>query len=311
MAQTLIEEVFEEIRKINGNFDGTSIPHSDEFLRTTSSSLGVEPELVKTVIRVLIHSHRIFSIEIIHEDTVREIPGVDGYVIAEISVVRRLKNVFQQEMMHAYNVQFSKNYLVHQIIKEIFPVIRSFNGTPLGEAANKAIMLEELERLMEKNYNEYTDDYKEKLFAREISKANLEKLIEKKEKPAKPVAAPKSVVVQKKSAPRATRAMDTKTYGDFLSKKNRYPLSRILNIYGIDFFYKVNLRNYQFVYLKQLISDGQISKRSDLLHLRDMLRTVRANASADKNLGEHLDDIFDLEKAIVHHLYFSGNDAPR
>jgi len=306
MAQSIIDEIFDEIKKINGNNDGTAIPHSDEFLKTSSALLGVNPDLVKKVIQVLVNSHRIFSFEIILEDTMRETPGINGYVVADINVVRRLKNIFQRELMYAYNKQFNKNYLVHQIIKEIFPVIRSFNSTPLGEVANKAIMLDELERLMEKNYNEYTEDYKEKQFKLEISKANLEKLIEKREKTVAPQqAAPE----KKKAEPQTQRAVDTKTYGDFLSKKNNYPLKRILNIYGIDFFYKVNLRNYQFGYLKQLISDGQISKRGDLMHLRDMLRTVRANTGIDRKLGEHMDEIFDLEKAIVHHLYFSGKDS--
>ena len=163
-------------------------------------------------------------------------------MVTDLNIVRRLKNVFQRELMYAYNRQNNKNLLVHQIIKEIFPVMKSFNNTPLGESANKAIMLAELENLMEKNFNEYTEDFKEKQFRIEISQANLEKLIEKKEK-----AAEKAAVVRQEKAeqlPQSLRAVDSKTYGDFISKKNKYPLSRIINIYGIDFFYKVNLRNY-------------------------------------------------------------------
>ena len=307
MAQSIIEEIFEEIKKSNAKNDASAVPHSDDFIKTTSAMLGVNPDLVKKILQVLVRSHRIFAIEIVLEDQLRETPGVDGYVLTDLNIVRRLKNVFQRELMYAYNRQNNKNLLVHQIIKEIFPVIKSFNNTPLGESANKAIMLAELENLMEKNFNEYTEDFKENQFRVEISQANLEKLIEKREKAQEKTAAARQEKAQ--PLPQALRAVDSKTYGDFISKKNKYPLSRIINIYGIDFFYKVNLRNYQFSYLKQVINDRQISKRTDLTHLREMLRVVRSNVSRDAKLKEYLDDIYDLEKAVVHQLYFSGREG--
>jgi hypothetical protein len=307
MAQSIIEEIYDEIKKINARTDATAIPHSDEFIKMTSSMLGVSPDLVKKIMQILVRSHRVFSIEIVLEDQLRETPGVDGYVVADLNILRRLKNVYQRELMYIYNRQNNKNLLVHQIIKEIFPVIKSFNNTPLGENANKAIMLAELENLMEKNFNEYTEDFKENQFRVEISQANLEKLIEKREKPPEKAAAVRQE--KARAAPQALRAVDSKTYGDFISKKNKYPLSRIINIYGIDFFYKVNLRNYQFAYLKQVINDRQILKRMDLTHLRDMLRVVRSNVSRDAKLKEYLDDIYDLEKAVVHQLYFSGKEG--
>ena len=307
MAQSVIEEVFEEIKKENSRNDSAAIPHSDLFIKTAAGMIGISPDLVKKIIQVLIASHRIFSFEIILEDGLRQTPSVSGYVVTDLNVVRRLKNFFQRELMSAYNRQYNKNLLVHQIIKEIFPVINSFNNTPLGAIANKAIMLAEFENLMEKNFNEYTEDFKEKQFRVEVSKANFEKFIEKKDKPAE-----KGAPAQGKAArpgEKSLRAVDSKTYGDFISKTNKYPLKRILNIYGADFFFKVNLRKYQFTYLKQLINDSQISKRSDLMLLKDMLRTVRSNAGKDAQLKDHMDEIFDLEKAVVHQLYFSGKEA--
>lgn len=315
MAQSIIEEIFDEIKKKNASNDASAIPHSDEFLKTTSAMLGVNPDIVKKILQVLVRSHRIFAIEIVNEDHLRETPGIDGYVVTDLNTVRRLKNVFQRELMYAYNRQNNKNLLVHQIIKEIFPIIKSYNNTPLGESANKAIMLAELENLMEKNFNEFTEDFKEKQFRVEISQANLEKLVEKKEKaPEKAAQArqertPAHQQERVQDLNQSLRAVDSKSYNDFISKKSKYPLSRIINIYGIDFFYKVNLRNYQFSYLKQVINDRQISKRTDLTHLRDMLRVVRSNVSRDAKLKDYLDDIYDLEKAVVHQLYFSGREG--
>jgi hypothetical protein len=214
-------------------------------------------------------------------------------------------------MMYLYNQQFNKNSQAHQIIKEIFPVIRSFINTPLGITNNKAIMLDELEKLMEKHFNEYTEDYKEKQFALEIGRANLERLIipEKPVSPQKPnTARTPKIPTTPTMEDQAQRAVDSKTYNEFILKKSKYPLQRILNIYGIDFFYKVNLRNYQFNYLQKLIKDGQISKRSDLMHLREMLKTVRQNMNIDQKLKDHADEIFDLEKTIAHYLYFTSHE---
>lgn len=308
MPKSIIDEIYEEIKKQNSKNDNTAIPHSDDFIRRASAMVGANPDLVKRILEVLVHSHKIFSFEITLPDALRDLPGVNGFVIADINTIRRLKNVFYKELMYLYNQQFNKNAQAHQIIKEIFPVIRSFNNTPLGIAANKAIMLDELEKLMEKHFNEYTEDFKEKQFALEISRANLERLIpaEKAEQKKTPpvIATPLENTPDEKSH----RAVDSQTYNEFLLKKSKYPLQRILNIYGIDFFLKVNLRNYQFKYLQKLIKDGQLSKRSDLMHLREMLRTVRQNMNIDPKLKEHVDDIFELEKTIAHYLYFSSKE---
>ncbi len=311
MPKSIIDEIYEEIRKQNSNSDKSAIPHSDEFIRKVSAMVGANPDLVKRIIQVLVNSHKIFSFEIILPDALRDLPGVDGYVVTDLNVVRRLKNVFYKELMYLYNQQFNKNAQAHQIIKEIFPVIRSFNNTPLGITANKAIMLEELEKLMEKHFNEFTEDYKEKQFNLEISRSNLERLIPaEKTGPAqeKKFSEKKISTPSPEASEKSQRAVDSQSYNEFMLKKSKYPLKRILNIYGMDFFLKVNLRNYQFKYLQQLIKDGQISKRSDLMHLREMLKTVRQNMNIDSNLKEHAEEIFELEKSIAHYLYFSSKE---
>ena len=98
-----------------------AIPHSDDFMKYIASSMGIEADLVRRIIRVLLNSHRIFSMEIVAEDSVRSIPRVEGYVVADINVVRRLKSYFQSELMVEYEKQYQKRYLFHQIVKEIFP----------------------------------------------------------------------------------------------------------------------------------------------------------------------------------------------
>ncbi len=306
MALNTAEEIYQEINKQNALVGMRAIPHSDAFIKYLTSSLGVEADFVKRALRVLLNSHRIFSMEIVAEDSARDVPRVEGYVVANITVVRRLKNYFQSELMVEYEKQFQKRYLFHQIVKEIFPVMRSLNNTIVGQLANKAIMLDEFERLLEKNYGEYTDDWKEQHFEREMQNANLPLGHEKSQAPAvtKAAGSPRSG----KAKP-ISRAIDTKQYEDFLSKSTSYPLQRILKIYGVNFFFQVNLRKYQFEYLKKLVEDGQLNRRSDLLMLREMIQTVKSNMHRDSGLAAHMNELYDLEKSVTHRLFFTGRPS--
>ena len=107
------------------------------------------------------------------EDKNRDIPRVEGFIAADLTIVRRLKNYFSKRTCYRISEAVSKTSLVHQIVKELFPIIRSLNNTLIGQLANKAIMLEEFERLLEKNFAEFTEEWKAQHFADEMSKANI------------------------------------------------------------------------------------------------------------------------------------------
>jgi len=306
MALDITEEIYREINKQNALMGMRAIPHSDDFTKYITSSLGIEADLVGRAIRVLLNSHRIFSMEIVAEDSARGTPRVEGYVVADINTVRRLKNYFQSELMIEYEKQFQKRYLFHQIVKEIFPIMRSLNNTMIGQLANKAIMLEEFERLLEKNFAEYTDEWKDEHFKRELDSASL------------PVGHGGSAGRAGKAAGGApgpavakpvSRSIDSKRYEDFVSKSGSYPLQRILKIYGIRFFLQVNLRKYQFSYLKRIVEDGQLNRRSDLLLLREMIQTIKGNIHKDAGMPPHINELYDLDKSVTHRLFFTGRSS--
>ncbi len=306
MALDTVEEVYQEINRQNALIGMQAIPHSDDFIKYMTSSLGVEADLIRRILRVLLNSHRIFSMEIVAEDSVRSVPRVEGYVVANLTVVRRLKNYFQSELMVEYEKQYQKRFLFHQIVKEIFPVMRSLNNTLVGQLANKAIMLDEFERLLEKNFGEFTDDWKDEHFAAELENASLPLAHEGVRDPAVAQGAKSPRPVKAKPV---SRAMDSKQYEDFVSKSNSYPLQRILKIYGVNFFIQVNLRKYQFKYLKRLVEDDQLNKRSELVLLREMIQTVKSNMHRDPGLTPHLNELYDLEKSVTHRLFFSGQSS--
>jgi hypothetical protein len=153
MAENLINELYEEVAKVNARIGSKAIPHSDDFIIPMAATMGIGADLVKLILKILINAHKMFSIEIVHQDYVKNIPKVEGYVVTDINVIRKLKKYFQDELVIMYASQFHKNFMIHQVIKDIFPLMKNLNNTPIGQMANKAIMLEELEKLMEKSFN--------------------------------------------------------------------------------------------------------------------------------------------------------------
>lgn len=302
-SNKILDEIFDEIKKKNSKVDIMAVPHSDEFVKFVSASMGVDENFVKRFLKILIASHMILSMEIVAEDTVREIPRIDGYVISDYNVIRTLKNYYQQELMMEYEKQFDKRLLIHQLVKEIFPILKSLNNTQIGQIANKAIMLAEYERLLEKDFAEYTQEWKEKHLELELHRANLTHAEKKKKEVVNDVPGNRATAAKEKTT---NRAVDSEQYDKYLSRSESYPLQRILQIYGIKFFLQVNLRKYKFSYIGRLVEDGQINNRQDLQLLKGMIQTVKSNIDKDSEIKNFLDDLYGLERAVVHRLYFTG-----
>ncbi|MCP4761500.1 MAG: hypothetical protein GY870_06945 [archaeon] len=302
MSKKLAEEIFDEIKLKNTEKGMTSIPHSDELLAHFTPNLGIETELAKELIRVLINSHKIFAIEIVAEDLKKNIPNIQAYVETDIHTIKRLNNYFQDELIRMYENEYYKRISYHKIMKEIFPTIKNLNNTPFGQVANKAFMLGELDNLLEKNYNEYTDEWKERHFEIELDKANLgDKSKEKTEAYAEGEEAEFTDRSKKKD-----RAVDSKKYNDFLSKSKNYPLDRIIKIYGINFFLRVHIRKYEFSYLANILDKSDILTKSELMILKNMIHQVKMNSDKDPELENHRDSIYGLERALTHRLHFKN-----
>lgn len=312
MSENVVSVVYEEIRKRNIKAGEKSLPHSDEIVKFLSASIVMPENLIQQILSILVAANRIFVLEIVAEDKVRNTPRIEGYVVTDLTIVRKMKSFFQNELVTMYNDEFNKHLMFHKVVKEIFPIIRSLNNTPVGQVANKAIMLGEFEKLMERNFKEYLDDNTRKKLELELSKANLKipSSEKEKDKSAPPERRPEDAWIDDvKDEPGNQRAIDGKVYKDFISKSNNYPLQRILNIYGIKFFIQVYLRKYDFGYIKLLIKDQQISRRSDLILLKEMLRKVKSNIDNDPELIKHIEEIYDLERTISHFIYFSEKSA--
>ncbi len=319
ISEKLIKGVYEEIGRRNREINNDAIPHSDYFLKFVISNFATTIDVARQTINLLRDSHKILTMEIVAPDDVRGIDRVEGYVISDSNVVHLLKEYFQEMLATYYEKQFHKHLGVAQVMKEIFPMMKSLNNTEIGQIANKAIMLNEFERLLGKEPDNYTMLFTETKMI-ELSKsigfkytpqidlgekhADLQEPVYKTENSAGTSNPPK-----KQGAAESHRAVDSSQYDDFSKKVATYPLQRVLNIYGLDFFLKVKMRKYEFRYLKKLVDDRQFTRRQDLVTMREYVNKVKANASRDQGLQPYIEDVYALERAIQHAIYFTSSGS--
>ena len=171
MIKELAEEILKKISEFNEKTNFDAIPHSDTLRKQIMSGMGIHDKQFIQILNILKDSHKIFIIEIVKEDKTHDTKRIEGYVGTNPETIRRLKGYFQTQLMHEYEKQFKQKMLVHQITKEAYQGRSAFKNTPLGQIANKAIMLEEFENLITRQYDQYNEEWKEKKFAELIKAA--------------------------------------------------------------------------------------------------------------------------------------------
>jgi hypothetical protein len=239
MIETTIKEIHALIQKQNAIEELTAVPHSDDFARSVQSLMGVSTADLKMYVNILKEAHMVFVFEIVRDDPDHDVKKVEGYVDADLPTIIRLKNFYQKKLMEEYENRYKKRLLVHQIVKEIFPQIRLLNNTSLGFLANKAIMLEEYENLMEKEYTQYSDAWKDSKLQEilnEQARFSSRRADEAEKSPDGSAD---------RGGPLAPnrRAVDSDEYHEYQSKHSKEAIRKMLKVYGVDFFYRVQLRN--------------------------------------------------------------------
>jgi hypothetical protein len=290
-----IDDIFKGIISVNMSDTRDSIPHSDEFIRQQEALLGLTADVIQQIIVILRESHKILSFEIQKEDKQRNIRRIEGYVDADITTVRRLRSFFHGLLIDMYEKDYSKSLLAHQIIQELFPKINLISNTPLGILANKAIMLDEYERLLEKRYNEYTEEWKQNRL-REILEQREEMILEQIRGKAAP--APEKEEAPKKEAEEKRRAVDSEEFDSYNQVKSKMPVEKLLSIYGVDFFFRVHLRRCEFDFIMQVLDSGVMDRAEHLKKLKDMIQKVKNNSGNDPAMADHLMELFRLDRAV-------------
>ena len=307
MLQKLCDDIHALIIQANSKNNLEALPNSDQFIRETSSILTIDNHLVRRVINILRESHKILSLEVVQEDKNKDIKKIECYVDTDLKTIKRLKIIFQNVLMDEYEHEHGRRLMTHQIIKDIYNRISVYKNTPLGQLANKAIMLEEFEYLIEKNYKEYSDAWKSKKLAEILNQT--ENVLSETDDPGsdKPAAGPSAaatVPANMRTIPENKRAIDTEQYAEIAQSVTPQSINKMIQIYGINFFYRVQLRKYNFSQLRNIIEGGIIQKREDLKLLKDMIKTVRKNVQNDLELEKYMDELNGLDQTITHYILY-------
>ncbi len=292
MFKAQIEEIYELIKERNSKDSINAIPHSDELTKEVEALHGIEAHDVRRIITILKEAHKIFSIEVVKEDKDKDVRRVEGYVITDRQTIQRLRTYFQAVLVDEYERQYYRKLMFHTIMKEVYSRPGQFKNTPIGQIANKAIMFDEYDKLLEKHYYEFTDEWIDRKY-NEIIRITEEE--ENREK--KPVKEKAETVPVKDGKP-AQRAVDTKKYNSFKADSGQLSLAKVLQIYGVDFFFRVNLRRYNFDLLTDIIRKKQIDRKPDLKKLKDMLQKVKQNFDKDTKLKGYRDQIYELDRVL-------------
>jgi len=282
------EIAYKIVKDLNENL---KVATSEELEKLALKKFSINSKTIFSTINILIDAKMVFSFEIKKEDAYKKIDKLLGYVVTDFEIIRNLKNSSFSDLTVEYNEKFNKGSSAHGIIKELFPKINQFNNTPLGFALNQSIMLSEYEELLEKEYLKYTKEEKTK---------NLNNILES-EKAENEKAVNKEIDTEKLEK-HNKRAEDSKEYENFKQQSRNRSISSILNIYGIDFFFRANLRRYQFKVLITAIEERHIYKKSDLQLLKKLLNTINDRMTKDPKLIDYFEEINLLNRTVSRYM---------
>lgn len=299
LNRTLVERVYESIKRYNISEYNPSVPMSDQFIKDFLSAEGYNESEAKHAIMILNEAHKVFIIAITKENKQTGSKKIDGYIVAELSVVSNLRSIYQKRLTEAYNKEKGTRYGPQQVLRDIMNRMNILVNTPVGRIANITIMLNEYENLMIKNSEEFTETWCEDKLDEYIEHVSFED--EKESDESQPPPPPEETAKSGNA-----RAVDTSEYENYSKDDRILPPQKMMMIYGAEFFFRVKLRKYEFCVLRDLIREGHIKRRVDIILLRNMIKTIKGNFDRDPKLNDYFEDIYHLDRELSKKIYFSA-----
>jgi hypothetical protein len=284
LLDTLLR-IRDRIKEINNNIYDEAIPTSDIIFRKYLNDLVYSEDMARYYLKLLTESNFIFVIQIVKPDTVLRIPGIDGYVVAELDIIEKLLAVYNQRLITIYEAEKRKLAGVETIIRELMPKVKELNNTPLGTVLNICIMLEQFTRIIHERPDHFQDAYR-------ISK--LKQFIPEEDEFKEPEEEHEKI----QQVQERRRAVDTEEYQQ-LSKMNLTGnWAKAVEQFGVQFLIRVHLRKYEFDVLKKLLLQKRIAREEDLIFLRDSLRKMEERSLFNPELKKYLNEIKELKRIV-------------
>jgi len=289
LLDTLLR-IRDRIKEINNNIYDEAIPTSDIIFRKYLNDLVYSEDMARYYLKLLAESNFIFMIQIVKPDTILRIPGIDGYVVAELDIIEKLLAVYNQRLITIYEAEKRKLAGVETIIRELMPKVKELNNTPLGTVLNICIMLEQFTRIIHERPDHFQDAYR-------ISK--LKQFIPEEDEFKEPEEEHEKI----QQVEERRRAVDTEEYQQ-LSKMNLTGnWAKAVEQFGVQFLIRVHLRKYEFDVLKKLLLQKRIAREEDLIFLRDSLRKMEERSLFNPELKKYLNEIKELKRIVQIKIY--------
>lgn len=284
LLDTLLR-IRDRIKEINNNIYDEAIPTSDIIFRKYLNDLVYSEDMASYYLKLLAESNFIFVVQIVKPDTILRIPGIDGYVVAELDIIEKLLAVYNQRLITIYEAEKRKLDGVETIIRELMPKVKELNNTPLGTVLNICIMLEQFTRIIHERPDHFQDAYR-------ISK--LKQFIPEEDEFKEPEEEQEKI----QQVQERRRAVDTEEYQQ-LSKMNLTGnWAKAVEQFGVQFLIRVHLRKYEFDVLKKLLLQKRIAREEDLIFLRDSLRKMEERSLFNPELKKYLNEIKELKRIV-------------
>lgn len=299
LAATL-EEIVTRIRNRNMTDSEVPLPYSDTIYKMMMSDIVESQDRLYYYLRILNEAHYIFILHITETDEIHNIKGLDGYVVAEETSIITSLEVSKKRLETVYEKEFRQRKTSNAIMHELFPQLSKYKNTPIGQAINSTMMLQQFLSIMKELPEKYTEAYKEsklnEIFP-EVSETRHEPLIAATEVLDEEDLDNRMGSDQSQSAPVDNRrAIDTPEYLEIEKMDLSGKWGDIVQRYGVQFLIRIHLRKNEYNDLKKLIRTNRIAREADLRFIRDSIRTMESRMDVTSPLWRYRTELADLRR---------------
>lgn len=327
--KTLLE-ILDKIRETNENLKlEDPVPTQDDLYRNILGGLVNDRKELAGYLATLVESHHLFAIKIVEADENLMIDGLTGYVIAEVGIVKKLKDKYKNLLETAYEHQFYQRKHYVNILKELIREARRFNNTPFGKCLNVSHMLEQFAQIFAADFNEYSETWKanrleEILSSRAYAGGKSEEGEGAGQGAAPPLVSeygmdddglPEESSAAPAPAPAASetdmdhdfaeapsgghpggRATDTPEFMKVQEMDRSGKWGSAVDKFGVQFLLRIHFRKYEFEKVRFLLKSHKVAREEDLRFVRDTLRLMESRTGIDPELNKHMTKMTELRR---------------
>ena len=309
--QKTLSEITRRIRQENLYNKNYPIPSSDTFYDRHVSDICESQERLREHLQILEEARHVFVFTLTEADQSVGLPAVDGYVVAERTVLTSLLDHYHKKLQALYESVHNRRKGANEILQELMGRLNDVRNSSLGSSARICVMLKQYELTIQRNEEGYADPWKAQKLDELLNKKEggqeedfeikpeadeIEYDSYNQETPEQLSEAPPEKPDSFEEMPKR-RAIDTEEYHRHVSQM-KFPneWERAVSRYGVRFLLRIHFRKYEFQLVKRLIQTGRITEKEDLCYVRDTIRTMEGRLSFDFRLERHLMRMHELRR---------------